>query len=84
MAERTVQMIGYGRTEAVPLSQIEQHKRYGWRYAVAETMTKTEILKMPKDDLNDFAARELPHLDLDPEQMNKQTMQDRILQELNL
>lgn len=84
MAERTVQMIGYGRTEAVPLSQIPQHKRYGWRFTVAETITRTELLKLNKDDLNDFAARELPHLDLDPEQMNKDLMQEHVLQELHL
>lgn len=84
MTEETVQMIGYGRTVTVPVELIEQHKRYGWRFAVATQMTRSEILQMKKDELNDFAAKHLPHVDLDPEQQTKPDMQSAVLLELNL
>lgn len=79
--ELTVRMAGFGRETDVPVSEIAQQQAYGWRIVVEESRDK--VLKMTKDDLNDFAARSLPHLALDPSQQDKPTMQKMVCDELN-
>jgi len=81
MNELTVKMAGYGRAVQAPVSQIQQHKLYGWSVVVDDL--RDDVLAMTKDELNDWAARNLPHLDLDPDRMNKKPMQRMICKELN-
>jgi len=79
--ELTVRMAGFGRETDVSVSAIPHQQAYGWRIVVDDS--RDEVMKMSKDDLNDWAARNLPHIDLDPSQMKKKEMQTAICKELN-
>lgn len=72
-----------GKVDFFPESEVEHRKFYGWtivpEYQIADCKLQiADFEKMTKDQINDWAAEHLPGLKLDPSQMKKCEMIDKI------